>query len=413
MSVLAISYPVTEGAKQAIDRYPAIGKAFCLPDSGCSEFEIVRLLSNTHYGHIHRFLEFINKWLDISGPIGGKVLKIKHPFQLEQAAAELEMFVHLYERLGTAVEAVESAGDSVFPDVEVRFDAWTVSVEVYTPVDLMGFQLFKRYVPMVLKYLAVSCGYHLDVKIQPVREVLGYDQATYYYPYTIPEENETHKWLAEFAERARQWLSKESPKQTLCMAGPGGKVDIVVKITKLDGDPGNRQIRSIGATHSTDTKLLFEVGTAQDTAVSPWGRNLKNKVRKQQCGEPAEGVLRMLVVNFAMADSGWPHFISGEKFGMRFRDVIGGLDSGKQHYDLVLPAQLGYECCFGQPIWINPYWEMKGSDFIAEAGLDRACVPPPDSTPKEIEDMLSVYGPEARVQTDDNDKESGAPEPRS
>ena len=173
--------------------------------------------------------------------------------------------------MGTAVEAVESAGDSVFPDVEVRFDAWTVSVEVYTPVDLMGFQLFKRYVPMVLKYLAVSCGYHLDVKIQPVREVLGYDQATYYYPYTIPEENETHKWLAEFAERARQWLSKESPKQTLCMAGPGGKVDIVVKITKLDGDPGNRQIRSIGATHSTDTKLLFEVGTAQDTTGSPWG----------------------------------------------------------------------------------------------------------------------------------------------
>ena len=156
MSVLAISYPVTEGAKQAIDRYPAIGRAFCLPDSGRSEFEIVRLLSNTHYGHIHRFLEFIDKWLDVSGPIGRKVLKVKHPFQLGQAAAELETFVHLYERLGTAVQAVEAAGNSVFPDVEVRFDAWTVKVEVYTPVDLLGFQLFERYVPMILKYLDVS-----------------------------------------------------------------------------------------------------------------------------------------------------------------------------------------------------------------------------------------------------------------
>ena len=256
MSVLAISYPVTEGAKQAIDRYPAIGRAFCLPDSGRSEFEIVRLLSNTHYGHIHRFLEFIDKWLDVSGPIGRKALKLKHPFQLEQAAAELETFVHLYERLGTAVQAVEFAGNSVSPDVEVRLDAWTIRVEVYTPVDLMGFQLFERYVPMVLKYLDVSCGYRLNVKIQPVQEVPCYDQATLYYPYTIPEENETHKWLAKFAEGARQWLSKESPKQALRMPGPGGKVDIVVKIAKLDDDPGNRQICSIWATRSTDTKLF-------------------------------------------------------------------------------------------------------------------------------------------------------------
>jgi hypothetical protein len=396
MGVLAISYPVTEGAKQAIDRYPAIGRAFCLPDSGRSDFEIVRLLSNTHYGHIHRFLEFIDKWLDVSGPIGRKVLKARHPFQLDQVAAELEIFVHLYERLGTAVQAVEPARNSVCPDVEVRFDAWTVKVEVYTPVDLMGFQLFKRYFPMILKYLDVACGYHLDVKTQQIQEVSSYDQAMLYYPYTIPEDNETHNWLAEFAERAQQWLSKESPKQALRMPGPGSKVDIIVKIAKLDGDPSNRQICSIWATRSTDTKLFFEVGTAKETAGSPWGRNLKrNKLRKQQCGEPAEGVLRMLVVNFAMADSGWPHFISGEKFGMRFREVIGGLDGGKQHYDVILPARLGYECCFGQPIWINAHWEVKVGDFITEAGLDRACVPPPVSTAKEIEALLSTSGSEA------------------
>ena len=413
MSVLAISYPVTQGAKQAIDRYPSIGKAFCLPDSGRSEFEIVRLLSNTHYGHIHQFLEFIDKWLDVSGPIGRKVLKVKHPFQLEQAAAELKTFVHLYERLGAAVQAVESPRDSVSPDVEVRFNAWTVRVEVYTPVDLIGFQLFKRYVPMVLKYLDVSCGYHLDVKTQPVHDMPGYDYATVYYPYTIPKENETHKWLAEFEEQAHQWLSKESPEQVFQMPGPGGKIDIVVKIAKLDDDPGNRQIKFIGATHSTDTKLFFEVGTVQDTAISQWGCKLKNKLRKEQCGEPSEGVLRMLVVNFAMADSGWPHFISGEKFGMRFREVIGRLNDGRHHYDVVLPAQLGYPCCFGQPIWINAYWEMNGGDFIAKAGLDRKCVPLPDSTPREIEDMLSVCDPEARVQTDDKGKEGGVPEPRS
>jgi hypothetical protein len=39
MSVLAISYPVTEGAKRAIDRYPAISRAFRLPDSILKEIE--------------------------------------------------------------------------------------------------------------------------------------------------------------------------------------------------------------------------------------------------------------------------------------------------------------------------------------------------------------------------------------
>ena len=282
MSVLPISYPVTECAKQAIDRYRAIGRAFRLPDSERSELEIVRLLSNTHYTHIHRFLEFINRWLDVSGPIGMKVLKAKQPFQLEQAASELETFVHLYERFGTAVQAIESAKNSVSPDVEVRFDDWTVKVEVYTPVDLMGFQLFKRYVPMILKYLDVSCGYHLDVNIQPIQGVPGYDPATLYYPHTIPKENETHKWLAEFAERARQWLSKESPELALRVPGPGGKVDIIVKMAKLDGDPGNRQICSIGATHSTDTRLFFEMGTPEDTAKSPWGNRLKRKLTLQR-----------------------------------------------------------------------------------------------------------------------------------
>lgn len=390
MSVLSISYPVEEGAKQAIDQYPAIGKAFCLPDSGRSKFEIVRLLSNTHYGHIHRFLEFLDKWLEVSGPIGRKVIQAKHPFELQQAAAELETFVHLYERFGTAVQAVESAGKAVSPEVEVRFHAWMVRVEVYTPVDFMGFQLFERYVPMVLKYLDVSCGYYLRLSTQPLQQAPGYDQATLYYPYTIPEENETHRWLTEFAEQARQWLSNESPAQVLRMPGPGGKVEIVVKIFKLDSDPGNRQIWSTWATRSTDTKLFFEVGTPQDTAKSPWGRKLKNKLRNQQCGQLAEGVLRMLLVNFAMADCGWPHFISEEKFGVRFREVICIMDGGKQHYDVVLPAQLGYECCFGRPVWINAHRGVTVGDFIAEAGFDRPCVPPPNSTPQEIEDLLSA-----------------------
>jgi len=292
--------------------------------------------SNTHYDHIHRFLGFIDKWLDVSGPIGRKLLEAKYPFQLEQAAAELETFVHLYERFGTAVQAAESTGNSRVPDLEVRFDAWRFRVEVYTPVDFMGFQLFKRYVPMVLKYLDVSCGYCLKVTTQPLQQTPGYDQAMLYYPYSIPEEKETYQWLAKFSERARQWLSNRSPTQALRMPGPGGKAEIVVEIVKLDSNPDSRQICFIGATQSTDTGLFFEVGTAEDT-----------------------------------------------------------LDGGKQRYDVVLPTQLVYECYFGRPVWINAHWEATVGNFFAKAGFDDPCVPPPDSTPQEIKELLRISDPAA------------------
>ena len=331
ISVLSISYPITEGAKQSISGYPAIGKAFSMPDSGRSEFEIVRLLSNTHYEQINRRLEFIDKWLEISGPIGRKVIQAKHPFQFEQAAAELATFAHLHERFGTAVHALESLDKSSCPDLEVRCQNWNVRVEVYTPVDLMGFQLFERYVPMVLKYLDVSLGYDLRVTTRPHQQAHSHDQGRLYYPYTIPEEKETHKWLADFAELVREWLSNESPKQVFSMSGPGGKMEIVVEIVRLGDDRNDRQICSIWATRSTDTRLFFEVGTPEDTAESSWGNRLKRKLWKEQCGKSAEGILRMLLVNFAMADTGWPHFISEERFAVRFRDVIEKLDEGKRH----------------------------------------------------------------------------------
>lgn len=387
MGALSISYPIDESTKRALASYPRISKAFHLPETGRSKFEIVRLLSNTHYEHICQFLEFIDKSIEVSGAIGRKLIKTKHPFELEQAAAELETFVHLYKHFGTSAKAVESSGDPVSPDIEVQFDKWKLKIEIYTPVDFMGFQLFKRYVPMVLKYLDVSCGYDLKIKTQQCTQMTGYDPAMPYYPYNFPEENETHEWLTEFSERTRQWLSNESPTKTLCMPAPSSKIDVIAEILKLDNDHSDRQILFTGGTQSTDTKLYFEVGTAQDTAKSKWSRKIKNKLRGKQCGEPTKQTLRMLLINFAMADTGWPHFISDKKFGNRFQEVIHILDGGKKFYDIVIPAQLGGKCCFGLPVLINAHWKEKAESLISDAGFDRPCVPPKDCTIQGIEEL--------------------------
>jgi len=388
MGALNLSYPVTENARQVVAKYPAIQSGFRLPNSGRSPYEIVRLLSNTHERHIERQLEFINKWLWLSEPIGGSILRIKHPFQLEQSMAELAMFAHLYERLGAAVRAIESGGKPTCPDIEVQSDSGLVRIEVYTPVDLMGFHLFDHYVPMVLRYLDVVSGYDIRVETCPVQKMSGYDQESLFYPYTVPDEIETHQWLAQFSKEALEWLAKPQPNSELRMLGPGGKIEVLAKLAQQFETSGNRLVTVRSATRSTDTTLFFDVGTASDTAQSSWGRKLRKKLRKEQCGPIADGILRILVVNFVMADTGWPHFISEARFTSRFAETIRILVGANQPYDVVLPAQLRFRCCFGRPAWISQQWRKRGTRFIEASALDVMCQPPPDPTPDEIEELL-------------------------
>lgn len=102
-----------------------------------------------------------------------------------------------------------------------------------------------------------------------------------------------------------------------------------------------------------------------------------------------QGVLRMLVVNFAMADTGWRHFISGSGFAQRFTEAIRLLIGEHQPYDVVLPAQLGLASCFGQPVWITDDQPAFAREFINKAELDKQCQPPPDPTPEEFEGELN------------------------
>ena len=47
---------------------------------------------------------------------------------------------------------------------------------------------------------------------------------------------------------------------------------------------------------------------------------------------------------------------------------------GALPYDLVLPAQLGLECCFGPMIVLDRARQCEASAFAEAAGLDRPCV---------------------------------------
>ncbi|MCX5768961.1 MAG: hypothetical protein NTZ09_01615 [Candidatus Hydrogenedentes bacterium] len=176
---------------------------------------------------------------------------------------------------------------------------------------------------------------------------------------------------------------------TKSVAGPGGKTQVVVDLKELWTEQDKRLVTFAMGTRSTDTTLFFSMGTVQDTANTQWGRKLRKKLHKAQCGPPATDIFRIMVVNFTMADTGWPEFICERSFAVRFKDLVLLLSGKTQAYDAVLPAQIGKRCCFGEIVLLDREKEAFVGAFSREAGLDIPCQPRPEPTLEEMQALFA------------------------
>ena len=371
MTALPISYPIGPGVINALKDFPNLEKAISLPNEGRSELEIFRLLNNTHYNHIKRLLKFINCLLPSCGKIGDKLLKTKYPFQFEQILYELFLFHHLRIILGDKVIPVTSSQDERIPDIEISWQNQIIKIEIYTPIDFMGFQLLLESIRNLFKYLEIDRGFSVRISINPLNDLNNGP----FYPYTIPEESKVYLWLRNFLTEVVEWLNNSSPNPLFLKEGPGNIIT-KIELNELTHNKDDRMITITTSTHSTDTRLFFEVGTACDSANSQWGQKIRKKIIRAQCGRPAENIIRLLVINFAMANTGWPDFIAWPQFTQRFRETIFILlNSIKETlpYDIIIPAQLGFESCFGLPVIINMSKRNLVDRFIKESGLNNLC----------------------------------------
>jgi hypothetical protein len=369
MGVGAVSYPISSGVMQALARFPNIAAHVQLPAGGRSGREIVRLLDNTHYDHITRLLAFIDRAINRTEPIGHRVLVSQDPFQLNQALAELYLHFHLTNRNCGALSAAGAPADHRKPDLKMAWGEWTVLLEVYNPIGLIGFQMLNRYAVAILKYLEIPIAFEVAIELR------SEDPA---YPYQIGTETSVRKWLRRFADEAAKWLQAAKPSDRTTLPGPNNVWRLEMLLTELHQNARLRCVQLGTSTFSTDARLSFECGTEKDTARSRWGEKLKTKLEQRQCGDRQSEKLRILVVDFSQADTAWPDFICwppiAERMDATIRLLVDEI-GGSVPYDLVVPAQLGFECCFGPMIVIDAARQREASTFVKAAGLDRPCVP--------------------------------------
>ena len=309
-----LSYPITQDVHDAIQRFPEIGRAINraidIPYSGRSELEIVRVLGNTQ--HLEKLLILLNKHLPSSDTIGKRVVEQTNPIQFEQALGELFLLVHLQNvPEAQAGAAVSARPGSKHYDIDLTASGLSARLEVYCPIDFFVFQLVKRLVSPIFKYLDIDRGFAIDLQLKTAKDMDGF------YAYEIGKEKAIRQWLACLQSEAAKWAKNAHAGHKRQFAGPNDKVRLVATLQEVYDDAENRDIYFSPPTQSTDSKLFFGIGTPEDTAESEWGRKLLNKLKKRQCGEPGLDYLRILVVDFSLADTGFPDFICQPKIAKR------------------------------------------------------------------------------------------------
>ena len=371
MSVFGLQYP-TASASAACAAFPAISDRLVLPGL-TSPLEVVRLLDNTSLETTLELLFFIDRNIADCGPIGDQIIGAKAPEQLSQALAELFLFCRLRSRHGPTVgPAVTPAGERTH-DIEAVMPDSRVLIEVYSPLELAGWRLFEENLSRVLRYLGIPRAYEVSVTVEATSGFLESQSRHLYYPYYFPGQNEVRDWFIEsFLGEIRGWLSRAAVGSSLTVDGPGGAVRVTLAVEAVDMPSGGRIVGAVWGTRSNSTRLFFELPPSSITS-SEWGKKIRKKLNRRQCGPPAEKMVRLLVLNLNLSDEACFSFLATDGFNRRFESAVSLLvDNRELPFDAVIPGVLRRECGFGQPVILGPCRAAEIREFCAAGELDFA-----------------------------------------
>lgn len=368
-------YPITDGVREAMRHYSAVSCIVSMPAIGRSKLEIIRLLDNMHYAHIKELLDFLNTHIPSSGNIGKRLVQQTDPFAFSQSLAELFLLAHLQSQ--DTVRATASLADSPADknyDLDLTTGESSARVEVYCPIDFYGSQFIERNVSTLFKYLNIDVGFDIDLRLESA-------VTSGLYAYEVDNsEKVIQDWLTSVKRKAAQWLADARAGEQRQFKGPSEHIRLEASLREVHESSQVRYVSFSSPSKSTDTRLFFEVGQPKDTANSQWGRKLIHKLKNRQCGNPEPNSLRVLVLDFSLADTGFPDFICSPRFTDRLSKTLDLLLARAGHplpYDAVLPARLGKECCFGKIVALDPKRAREIAEVARAALLDLPCSPAP------------------------------------
>ncbi|MBL7085577.1 MAG: hypothetical protein ISS28_00550 [Candidatus Cloacimonetes bacterium] len=386
---MVISYTITELILKNIEKYDWLKANFTIGKIGdTDDREIVRLLENTHCPNIVQCLHIINKYGERSDEIVENILNCNDSLSFRRYLSELFLFAYLVEKLNDNVKSIRRIKDRKTPDISIKANDLEFLIEIYTPMDFYGYQIFSKSITQKLKNLDIDHGFEIITKLE---------SNNFFYAFDFPNFRDVYNWIDNYEKEILIFLQSAKVGGSFERKLFSESIIFTTKLNKIYKDKNVRSIVSNESTRSNDTKLYFEIDDPKKFAVSQWGEKIKDKLQRSQAGYKQDGVIRILVINFSHSDTSDISFFNNKRYYDNLVNDINFLVSDIRPYppyDLVLPCELGFDCGFIKPINLSDFENSKIEELFSLIHLNNPIEKTPQASRSEVdkifESMLEI-----------------------
>ncbi len=367
-----LSYPVNAEVISALDNFPKIENLLDLSANNRSDLEIVRLINNLPAPSPRQLLQLINDHIDSAGDISKNLLREKDPLCFRRMFSVLYMLAYIKRIDGLDVKGTVSKSNRIH-DIDLELNSNRAKIEIFCPIDFFGFQFVKTYSEPEFRYSRCKRGFSVSVKLL-VAEPSGF------HAHKIPNDDKTLRtWLKNLHHDVNEWLPNAEEGSEREFAEINDVFCLKATLEEIHTNPEHRYVQFIEPTRSNDTRHYFEKPLkVKDTAHSQIGNKIKSKLEKRQCGDPSPDYLRILVVDFRLMDVLDPDWFCWPRIAERMTETVQTLSdciSPPIPFDVVIPARLDFDCCFGEAVLLDQDREAEMTALLQATGLDRKCQP--------------------------------------
>ncbi|HEY0087750.1 MAG TPA: hypothetical protein VGB37_02840, partial [Candidatus Lokiarchaeia archaeon] len=328
------------------------------------------------------FTHFGNRYRKSCPIIGKRLLECNDIMQFDRLLAELFLFVYLYKIHNANVKVLEQSNKSRTPDFSIQFNSRELLLELFTPTDFYSFQLFKRKITQILKYLRIDIGY--DLKVYSIAD-------SSFYANEFPEFIKIIPWFYDFEKRISSWLVMASKNDEMIIDSPISSLKIKVIINNLFHDRV-RQIIWSHSTQSTDTISFFRINDPEQFSLTEWGIKIKDKLNCQQAGPQDPRNIRLFLLNLSNSDTNDLSFLNVQKYKDNISKDIKFLAADIlpfPPYDIVLPCAIGFECGFSIPVKLSQDKAIIVDEIINFLGFNLPVKEKPSATEEDTKKLIS------------------------
>ena len=182
---MATSFPVNP---EVLGQYPNLAGYFKSDaENGRSDKQIFRLLDNLHYPHIERLVNFLEEMASDERyqRFIYQKLNTSDLIQFRTGLHEIYLLRFLLKNGYSVKPFDDRKGSKSVPEFHAVREDRSLLCELYSPIELYGYQIFYEELRLGIKCLDAPFGFRVDISL--VNNYPFGDPSRYYFPYRIRE----------------------------------------------------------------------------------------------------------------------------------------------------------------------------------------------------------------------------------